>query len=61
MPLAGDEALKLYITLVGNGKWGRQLIKPTIKAAEVEGEEDNKIGKASVGRRNLNCNYTKPN
>ena len=73
MPLVGDKVLKFYITLkpyttlklyttsVGNSKWGRQLIKPTIKAAEVKGEEDNRIGKASIGRRNLNRNYTKPN
>jgi len=32
-----------------------------IKAAEVEGEEDNRTGKAGAGRRNLNRNYTKPN
>ena len=60
-PLAGDEASKLYTTSIGNGKSGRQLIKPTIKAAEVEREGDNRAGKAGAGRRNLNRNCTKPN
>jgi hypothetical protein len=73
VPLAGDKALKLYTTLklyitlklyttsVSNSKWGRQLIKPIIKAAEVKGEEDNRIGKTGAGKKNLNRNYTKPN
>jgi hypothetical protein len=47
------------------------VIKPTIKAAEVEEEKSNKVGKAGVGkagvgkagagRRNLNRNRTRPN
>ena len=42
------------------------VIKTTIKAAEVEGEKSNKVGKAGVGkagagRRNLNRNRTRPN
>ena len=61
MSLIGDSIIKFYITLINNSRWGRQLIKLTSKAVQAKGKENNKINKVGVVRRNINCNYAKPN